>query len=77
MTDYRVYLLTPENKIAEASDIVCASDREALNEAAAMIGIHAAAEVWSGQRLVSNPYAAESKARLSKPPTRTGPIDGA
>ncbi len=68
MADYLVYLLTPENRIAEARDFACADDREALSRAEIMIGIHAGAEVWSGQRLVSNPYAAESKSRLPRQP---------
>ena len=53
MPHYRIYLLSEENRIKDAVDAVCASDDEAREHAASVIGDYPAVEIWSGRRIVA------------------------
>jgi len=50
--DYRIYLLNGSDRIVAGLDAQCADDDDALRLAARAVGVHPAAEVWSGPRKV-------------------------
>ena len=52
MTHYRIYILTPQERINEAREGVFPDDRAALAEAMQLRRDNFAAEVWAGKRLV-------------------------
>lgn len=63
MASYRIYLLGADNHIsAPPHDVECASDQEACNVAAEVIGAHPAVEIWSGSRVVGRLTAIECRA---------------
>lgn len=49
---YRIYILTSQERVDEACEGVFIDDKAALAEAVQMRRDSFAAEVWSGQRLV-------------------------
>ena len=52
MPYYRIYRISPIGRVAEAADIECSHDDEALSQATAVFGPNANSEVWQGRRLV-------------------------
>jgi hypothetical protein len=52
MAPYRIYILTPQERVDEAREGVFPNDKAALAEAAQMRRNAFAAEVWAGDRLV-------------------------
>ena len=52
MIQYRIFILTAQERIDEAREGVFANDRAALAKAAQMRRDSFAAEVWAGERLV-------------------------
>ena len=60
MTQYRIYILTPQERIDEAREGIFPNDTAALAEAMQMRRDNFAAEVWAGERLVGRVGAAFS-----------------
>lgn len=52
MQHYRLYVVTREERIAEAVEVECRDDRHALAEAERLGGAEHAVEVWTDERLV-------------------------
>ncbi|WP_304217902.1 hypothetical protein [Phenylobacterium aquaticum] len=52
LSPYRIYVLTPQERISDAQEADYADDQAALDAAQALKGDRFAAEVWSGERLV-------------------------
>jgi hypothetical protein len=52
MADYRIYRLDSDGHIVWGRDACCATDDEALAEAAAKLRAAELAEVWTGARRV-------------------------
>jgi hypothetical protein len=53
MTNYRIYVLNPQERIAEKFEDAFPSDRAALERAEDVRAGQYAAEVWDGDRLVA------------------------
>jgi hypothetical protein len=53
MTDYRIYVLNRQDRIAEAREQTLPNDRAALEAAEDASAGQYAAEVWAGERLVA------------------------
>jgi hypothetical protein len=67
MSYYRIYLLTPEDRICAFCDAECASDHEAKEQALKALGSHPAAEIWQGSRTVGRVLACELDAISGMP----------
>lgn len=52
MNSYRLYALSPQERIADAREAQFPSDDAALAQADEMRNDHYAVEVWTGERLV-------------------------
>lgn len=52
MNSYRLYALSPQERIADAREVQFQSDDDALAVADEMRHQHYAVEVWTGERLV-------------------------
>lgn len=53
MTSYRIYVLNPQDRIADLIEAVFETDAAALRRAETALGHGYAAEVWQGERLVA------------------------
>jgi len=53
MSEYRIYMLTPDEHIASPPEVIsCSSDDDALHQAQDRVGT-TDVELWNGERLVA------------------------
>jgi hypothetical protein len=73
MSYYRIYLLTPQDRICAFCDAECVSDHEAKEQALKALGSHPAAEIWQGSRIVGRVLACELDAISGMPEAHRTP----